>query len=488
MRKRSAGKRAAQSGVVVGTELGSGREVVLSGPEARAHLFCCGVTGSGKSKLLGSLVVQKVNRGESCVVLDPHGDLLDDILGVLWDTGFYQDQRAFSRVRYVSFSGESGRYPPFNVLAQTGQSSHDTARWVWTAMSRAWSGIDGGAAPLMEQVMLAGLYVLAENQLPLPALNRLMADATYRARLLTPIKDRQVLEFFARLEASGGKRSGMLSESALRRAFLLSFTPALRYSLGSQENLFDLRACMDQGVTLLCDLSTLDEDSQRMLGCLVTVAAETAALSRADLPEARRRPANLILDEWSMFSAQSDVALERMLALCRKYGLSVTLACQTLGQTTRKLQSALQNCIPIVLRLGGLDADWGAARVGTYEAQELKTTARGAPTYVSRGEQLAAWADRLERLPARHAVVRLGDETIPFYTLGLPPARCSRAELQALKAEYARRWLHVPEEGNATEEQQDNSNRSAAGPGKNAASGAVPQVRRRSSFRPREDA
>ncbi len=438
-------KKHAQSGLIVGTREGSGEEVVLSGAQMMASRFIFGTTGSGKSRFIASLIVQLINLGIGCLLLDPHSDLCEDILAFLWETGFYSRTEAFSRVRYLRFAGQDNKYPAFNVLRQAGQSSHEIARWVWSAMCRAWPEL-AGAAPLMEQVMLSGVFVLAENGLSLTKLNRLLTDAAFRHQLLQRVSDPQVLEFFARYDASG-KRTSMLSESALRRAFLLSFTPALRNTLGARENLLNMRSLMDNahGVTVLCDLGDLDEETQRMLGCCLTIQAETAALSRADIPEEERRPYALFLDEWSMFADQSEVALERMLTLVRKYGLSVSLAAQTLGQT-RKLQSALQNCLPIILRCGGLDSEWAAARVGSYDPTRTKTTASGHPQFMSRGEQQAELADRLERLPARHALIRLGDETIPFYTLGLPAARCSRAEMAALKAEYAKRWLRSPEE------------------------------------------
>jgi hypothetical protein len=393
-----------------------------------------GVSGSGKSKLLVSLIAQLINLGYACIVLDPHADLVNDVLLTLWATGFYQDARAYRRVRYFSFTGEGGRYPAFNVLAQMGQSPQETARWVWNALTRAWTGLGGGAAPMMEQVFLSGLVVLIESQRPITQLYRLLTDAVFRAQLLRQVTDTQVRQFFAWFETVG-RRSALVSETALRRAYLLLFSLALRYSLGSSENAFDLRAAMDEGATMLVDVSGLDEETQGLLGCLVTEQAETAALSRAELPEAARRPAFLVLDEWSMFAAQSVVAMERMLALCRKYGLSVTLACQALGQT-RALQSALQNCLPLVLRLGGLDAEWGAARVGMYDPSRVKATASGHPVFVSRSEQQADWAERLERLPARHAVLRLGEESVPFYTLGLPPVRGGEQALATLKERY----------------------------------------------------
>lgn len=434
--------------LVLGTRLGSGKEVVLAGREAMAHKFIAGTTGVGKSSLVASLALQLINQGVGVMVLDPHSDLVEDILALLADTGYFSQPEAFQRVRYIAFKGDKGRHIPFNVHRQSHLDPYETARFVWNTCLRAWPDLVGGSTPLMQQVMLSGSLALCAAGRPLTELSRLLTDASFRAQVLPSVQDAQVRGFFAQFDDPGrrsGGGGGMLGESALRRAFLLSFTPALRQTLGQIENTLDLFTLMQQGVSVLADLGGLDEESQRMLGCLLTVGAETAALARADLPEEVRRPYALILDEWSMFADQSEVALERMLALVRKFGVSVTLACQTLGQA-RKLHSALQNTTPIVFRLGELDADWGAARVGEYEPEQVKTTARGSPVYVSRSEQQAAWADRLQTLPPRYALVRLGTETIPFYTLGLPARRCTRAQLAAIKERYAALYLRAPQE------------------------------------------
>src|SRR5213075_2118540 len=98
----------------------------------------------------------------------------------------------------------------------------------------------------------------------------------------------------------------LMRESTLNRVALLTFSPTLRYSLGQPENVLDFRRLMDDGVSVVFNLGGLDEETQRFLGCLLTVGFEVAALSRADIPEEQRRPYLLILDEFSMFSSASE--------------------------------------------------------------------------------------------------------------------------------------------------------------------------------------
>jgi len=49
--------------------------------DRRRHLYVIGQTGTGKSAFLSGLIEQDIINGAGVGVLDPHGDLIDDILG-----------------------------------------------------------------------------------------------------------------------------------------------------------------------------------------------------------------------------------------------------------------------------------------------------------------------------------------------------------------------------------------------------------------------
>lgn len=411
------------------------------------HMHVMGLTGMGKSKLLANMAAQLILQNRACAIIDPHTDLAEDVLRLLVEQGYYRRPDAMRRVLYVDFANPQ-RFVPFNVLRAPSSMpapSYEIARNLVEATTRAWPSLAGGAAPQFENLLLAAASVLIDNGLPLTALTPLLTDAAYRERLLRRVRDPQVLDFFR----SRYDKGAHLSESTLRRAFLLTYPPPLRYSLGQRENLLDFRALMDGQISLICNLGGLDVQTQRLLGCLLTVGFETAALSRADLPPAARSPYHLILDEFSQFAAQSGVALERVLALTRKYGLYLTLAHQTWSQVAAtKLQGALQNTTFITFRLGQDDAAWGAARVAPFDPYRVTYWTRGSPSrparpvYLSRAEQLGQWEYTLLRLRPREAIARVGGRTVCFHTLDVPSAslRVSR-EVERLKRQYAEQVL-----------------------------------------------
>src|ERR1700687_1297334 len=52
----------------------------LSIEDRRRHLYVIGKTGSGKSTLLRNLIVQDIEAGRGLMLLDPHGDLAEELL------------------------------------------------------------------------------------------------------------------------------------------------------------------------------------------------------------------------------------------------------------------------------------------------------------------------------------------------------------------------------------------------------------------------
>ncbi len=84
--------------------------------DRRRHLYMIGQTGTGKSTLIGNLVMQDIQAGKGVAIIDPHGDLVENALGfvprerlddiIYFDPG---DLAASARLQYARFqSGAAG--------------------------------------------------------------------------------------------------------------------------------------------------------------------------------------------------------------------------------------------------------------------------------------------------------------------------------------------------------------------------------------------
>jgi len=266
-------------------------------------------------------------RRTPATLIDPHGDLTKLIMSMLVERGYL-----LAKVIYLDLPEAERRnmYLPFNVLGRHG-TPHAVASQVLEAFHRAWSSLAGGVAPSFDLLVLNGVEALASNNLPLPMLYHFLTDKDFRDEVLANEPDRDVVSVFHQwFDHLPPKEQLEQSGSTVRRVNLLTFNPVLKYSLGQVENALDFRSLMDEGKSLIVNLALGDTTARLLIGCLLAVAAEQAALSRADRPSGERGPPHhLVIDEFSEFTAQSEEALSRMLSMTRKYGLYLTMAHQT---------------------------------------------------------------------------------------------------------------------------------------------------------------
>jgi hypothetical protein len=429
------------------------QSLLLSPDEIRTMIHVQGITGSGKSRFLAALFLSLCNRGLGATLIDPHGDLARLVLGHLVVSGAFTKPGAYKRIRYLDVAGAARRqlYLPFNVLDQDGPP-HTRASNVLEAMHRAWPSLAGGSAPMFDTLVLNGVKVLISNGLPLPALYRFLIEKDFRDQLLAHESDQDIVSVFRDWYDRLPLRDQLdQSGSALRRVGLLIFDPVLKYSLAQRAMSVKAREDMDANRDTILNIALDNTETRRVLGCLLNVGAEQAALSRAELPpEARLNSHHLILDEFSEFSAQSEEALSRMLSLVRKYGLFVVMAHQTWSQTSERLRGALQNVgLEVVFRLGRADAEYSATILGRvdpllvkHEVEDATSLGKTHPVFYSLNEQWNSWTQAIQDLPQREAFIKQANGQVAHVrTIPVPDPKCDAAKLREVEDYYLQTYF-----------------------------------------------
>jgi hypothetical protein len=69
-------------GIIIGEEQGWGdpQPFGIAAVDERQHLYIIGKTGTGKTTLLRNLILQHIALGHGVGVIDPHGDLAEELL------------------------------------------------------------------------------------------------------------------------------------------------------------------------------------------------------------------------------------------------------------------------------------------------------------------------------------------------------------------------------------------------------------------------
>lgn len=309
-----------------------GRKLAIATADGRHHLHLLGATGSGKSTLMQHLILADIRDRRGCVVLDPKGDLVDDLLDHL------DPAQVEGRLVLIDPAAPSPR-PGLDPLAGTDPElaiDHFTGicRRIW---ERHWGPrADDITRHVLRTLVLAGDPAL--HHIP-----SLLTKKAYRAPLVAAIDDPiSVGGFWEWFDALPAGVQVQAAGPVLSRMRALLGREFVRETIGSPDHPVDLAAALDKGGIVLARLpkGVLGDDTARLLGSILVAKVWQAATARAATPEHRRRDAVFYIDECQNF-LNLPHAVEDMLAEARGLRLGMVLAHQHLAQLDRDLQYAI---------------------------------------------------------------------------------------------------------------------------------------------------
>ena len=309
--------------------------------EARdTHFYIIGASGSGKTKFLESLIKQDIENGLGFGVIDPHGDLTEDMKGYLY--ALHKDAPELLQERIVLIDPTNKeRVVVFNPLEITkGESAASIASELTEAFKKIWHDAWGAR---MEDLLKNTLIALIQNNLTLAELPLFLTDSEVRRKILEKVEHGVSRQYFERFNSLPRRTQDEWMESTLNKVNAFLFDDSIRQLLASPKSSFNLREVMDEGKILLVKLDKGRlKGSADLLGSLLLAKIQAAAFSRTDTPELQRRKFYLYIDEFQNFATESFIG---MLAEARKYRLAILLAHQNLAQLPATLRaSILSNC------------------------------------------------------------------------------------------------------------------------------------------------
>lgn len=341
------------------------------------------------------MIQSDLERGAGLAVLEPHGDLIEEILA-RFPEGRMDD------LTYFNVPDES-RILGFNPLESVPRSKRPLAvSGVLEAFKKFWNDSWG---PRLEHIMRNALLVLFDQpQATLADIARLLDDRDFRRNCAGRAHNPHVRNFWLREYESYPVRLRAEAIAPLQNkvgAFMAN--PYLYPILTQPTSAFDLRKIMDGGKVLLVNLAKgkIGEDTAALLGGLLIARIALAALSRADMPQNNRRDFYIYLDEFQTFPT---TIIANMLSELRKYHIGIVLSNQFLFQLDPNVRSAILGNVGTLISF----------RVGLEDALALEKELY--PTF---------HAEDLIRLPNYHIYLKLmidGKPTEPFSAETLPPS------------------------------------------------------------------
>ena len=352
-------------GVVIGDNEHDGDTVpvYLTADQRVRHTHIIGQSGTGKSSLLFSLIQQDIENGEGVGVLDPHGDLIKQILGIIPD----------DRINDVVLVDPSDVDFPigFNILSA---HSDDEKSLLASDLIAVFRRLSTSWGDQMDTVLQNAILAFLESKQggTLSDLRLFLLDAKYRKQFLQTVSDPEIIFYWQNVfpQLTGGKSIGPV---LTRLQDFFSRKP-LRNMVGQQENKLDFADIMDSGKIFLARLPEgCGEENSYLLGTLLVSKFQQLAMARHSQAESARRNFWLYIDEFDHFITPS---MAKILKGARKFRLGFTLAHQELHQlhADPKVESAVLThpCTRIVFHVGDDDAKKLGDGFESFDAKSIK--------------------------------------------------------------------------------------------------------------------
>jgi hypothetical protein len=317
-----------REGLILGKNIYRNQETLIKIEKAdrRRHIYIIGKSGVGKSVLISNMAKQDIQNGEGVCVIDPHGDLVEDILTCI-------PKERIDEVIYFNPS-DTDRPIGLNMLEAKTEEQKDFAVQEMIAIFYKLFPPEM-IGPMFEHNMRNVMLTLMsdlENPGTIAEIPRMFTDPDFQKQWIDKLKDPIVLAFWEKemAKTSDFHKSEMLGYLISKVGRFVE-NEMMRNIIGQSRSGFDFREAMDKKKILLINLTKgrTGEVNSNLLGLIIVSKLQMAAMARADLPEEQRHDFYLYIDEFQNFITDS---IATILSEARKYRLNLIIANQYMGQ------------------------------------------------------------------------------------------------------------------------------------------------------------
>lgn len=322
---------------------GEKKEIRFKRDDRRRHTYIIGKSGVGKSILQANMIIQDILNGEGVCVIDPHGDLVQDVLERI------PPERAED---VILFAPQDTERPLALNLLEFDPKYPEQKTFAINEMIKIFDklyDLKATGGPIFEQYMRNALLLIMadpESGSTLMEIPKVLSDPDFRNMKLNRCKDPTVVDFWRKEAEKAGGDAALANVVPYITSKLTSFisNDMMRPIIGQQNSSFNFREVMDKQKILLVSLpkGQIGELNAYLLGMIIVGRILVSALSRTDLPKDQRKDFYLYIDEFQNFTTDS---ISAILSEARKYGLNLIIAHQYVGQLVKNNDTAIKDAV-----------------------------------------------------------------------------------------------------------------------------------------------
>jgi hypothetical protein len=322
-------------GILIGNNVHRGvtTPIKFLGKDRTRHHYIIGKSGTGKSALLSYMARQDVAAGDGLCMVDPHGDLIEDVLA----------HTPKERAKDVILFDPADMDRPMGLNLLEAKTPEEKDRASLDAME-IFIKLFGNEifGPRIQHYFRNGCLTLMDDEeegATLIDVPRLFVDEDFQRYKVSKCKNAVVRSFWEHEIAKTGARE----KEEMIPYFSSKFGPfitntTMRNIIGQPKSAFNIREVMDNQKILLINLSKgkIGDINAQLLGLIFVNKVNMAAMSRADMPRDQRKRFYLYVDEFQNFVTD---AFASILSEARKYELALIMAHQYIGQLVGKTEA-----------------------------------------------------------------------------------------------------------------------------------------------------
>lgn len=339
------------------------KAVSVNSSQRLRHTHIIGATGTGKSTMVLNLIEQDIRLGQGITVLDPHGDLIENILPCIPE----------SRISDVVLIDPSdAQYPiGFNILSAHSEIEKEVLSSdlvsVFRRLSTSWGD-------QMNSVFANAILAFLEhpNGGTLIELRRFLIEKAFRDNYLQKVQDLNVVYYWQREFPL--LKTGSIGPILTRLDTFLR--PKVIRNMVAQKKGIDFESILDSKKILLVKLAQglIGNENSYVLGSFFVSKIYQAAMARQAIQTTQRNDHFLYIDEFQNFITPS---MSAILSGARKYHLGMTLVHQDMQQLVKQdseLASAVvsNSGTRVCFRVGDVDAKRFAEGFTHFEPTDLQ--------------------------------------------------------------------------------------------------------------------
>ncbi len=332
-------------GIVLGESdfRGMRKTIRILPDDRRRHIYVIGRSGVGKSVLMTRMAVQDAAAGSGLGVIDPHGELVEDILERIpperAEDVVYFNPGDVERPMGLNLLEFDARYPEqktfvINEMIKIFDKLYDLKQ-------------TGG--PMFEQYMRNAMLLVMEDPesgSTLMEIPKVLADKNFRQYKLAHCANPVVKDFWTKEAEKAGGEASLANMVPYITSKLTQFVAndMMRPIIAQQQSAFNIRDLMDQKKIFLVNLSKgrLGDINAYLIGMIMVGKILMGALSRTDVPQRDRHDFYLYIDEFQNFITDS---IATILSEARKYRLNLVIAHQYMGQLVERQETKIRDAV-----------------------------------------------------------------------------------------------------------------------------------------------